>query len=129
MIKTTWTMSEERILIDNFDKTNEELSKLLNGRSKKAITRKLEKLREEGKIGDRSRQTIKRAYKQRHRRTKAEILADMEKQKKARVDPDYEPVDDSDDFTSAVEDDYEPLLGDDYEPTEDDMEYQKYDEG
>jgi hypothetical protein len=122
-------MSEERILIDNFDKTNEELSKLLNGRSKKAITRKLEKLREEGKIGDRSRQTIKRAYKQRHRRTKAEIMSDLEKQKSKRIDPDYEPLDESDDYTNASDDEYEPVLGDGYEPTDDDMEYQKYDEG
>lgn len=128
MIKVSWTSSEEKILIENFDKTNDELSALLKGRSKKAITRKLEKLREEGKIGDRSRQTIKRAYKQRHRRTKAEILADLDKQKK-QVDTDYEPVDNDEMFTEAGGDDYEPVGNDDYEPTEEDIEYQKYDEG
>jgi hypothetical protein len=102
MLKVNWTASEEKIIIENFDKTNEELGKLLKGRSKKAITRKLEKLKEEGKIGDRSKQTIKRAYKQRRRRTKAEILADEKVQKSSVYDPDFQPIDEED---SAVSDD------------------------
>lgn len=121
MIKINWTASEEKILIANFDKTNEELSKLLKGRSKKAITRKLEKLKEEGKIGERSRQTIKRAYKQRHRRTKAEILADLAKERSRKInDPDYQPVDEEDGFSSVEEDDYQPVEDNDYQPVDED---------
>lgn len=65
---------EEEILRENFDKTIAELEDILlkqgYTRSRKSINRKLEKMREEGNIGLRSRDTIKRSYRQRTRRNK-----------------------------------------------------------
>lgn len=65
---------EEEILRDNFDKTIAELEELLlkHGypRSRKSINRKLEKMRDEGSVGFRSKDTIKRSYRQRMRRSK-----------------------------------------------------------
>lgn len=66
---------EEQIIRENYDKTIAELEELLAqhgyARSRKSINRKLEKLREEGEIGFRSKDTIRRSYKQRNRRNKA----------------------------------------------------------
>lgn len=65
---------EEDILKQNYDKTIAELEEILlkHGyvRSRKSINRKLEKMRESGEIGLRSRDTIKRSYRQRTRRNK-----------------------------------------------------------
>jgi len=65
---------EEQIVRENYDKTIAELEELLakHGyeRSRKSINRKLEKLREEGAIGFRSKDTIRRSYRQRNRRGK-----------------------------------------------------------
>jgi hypothetical protein len=107
MKKITWLNTEVQLLIDNFDKTTEELSDMLGGRSKKAIARKIEKLREEGKIGERSKNTIKRAYKQRKRRTKAEMMEDRKRSNQVIIgdyqpfddDNTYQPVDDADNNT------------------------------
>lgn len=67
---------EEELLRENFDKTIAELEELLAkhgyNRSRKSINRKLEKMREEGEIGFRSKDTIRRSYRQRNRRNKAE---------------------------------------------------------
>lgn len=67
---------EEELLKDNYDKTIAELEELLAkhgyNRSRKSINRKLEKLREDGDIGFRSKDTIRRSYRQRNRRNKAE---------------------------------------------------------
>jgi len=64
---------EERLLLENYDKTIVELEALLaaNGyqRSRKSINRKLEKMRTDGSIGFRSKDTIRRSYRQRTRRT------------------------------------------------------------
>lgn len=65
---------EEEILKENYDKTIAELEELLfvqgYTRSRKSINRKLEKMRENEDIGFRSRDTIKRSYRQRTRRSK-----------------------------------------------------------
>ena len=65
---------EEAILKDNYDRTIAELEKLLGERgyvrSRKSINRKLEKMREDGEIGFRSKDTVRRSYRQRNRRTK-----------------------------------------------------------
>ncbi len=70
-----FSLFEEELLVDNYDLTIAELEALLakHGypRTRKSINRKLEKLRAEGQVGLRSRDTVKRAYKQR-RRNKAE---------------------------------------------------------
>lgn len=67
---------EEELLIKNYDKTISELEELLleNGykRSRKSINRKLEKLREDGIVGLRSKDTIRRSYRQRNRQNKTE---------------------------------------------------------
>ena len=63
-----WKRSEEEFLIENYEKmTTEELSQSLSDRTKKSINRKLEKLRDEGRIGHRTDDTIRRAYYQRSR--------------------------------------------------------------
>lgn len=67
MPRKVWKYSEVKLLIENYNKTTEELTKLLPSRNKKSINRKLENLREEGKVGHRSTDTIKRAYLQRKR--------------------------------------------------------------
>lgn len=65
---------EEGFLKANYDKTIAELEELLLGlgyvRSRKSINRKLEKMRDEGLVGFRSRDTVKRSYRQRIRRSK-----------------------------------------------------------
>jgi len=68
MPRINWKRSEEEFLINNYaTMTTEELHNAFPTRSKKSINRKLEKLRDEGKIGHRSKDTIKRAYYQRGR--------------------------------------------------------------
>jgi RNA processing factor Prp31 len=104
MNKITWLNSEVQLIIDNYDKTTDELLNLLDGhRSKKSIARKIEKLREEGKLGERSKQTIKRAYRQRKRRTKAE-MDEYRKQAPVLVDEDYQPVEDDNEYQPIDED-------------------------
>jgi len=65
---------EDEIIRENYDKTIAELEDLLlehgYARSRKSINRKLEKMREDGTIGFRSKDTIKRSYRQRTRRSK-----------------------------------------------------------
>jgi len=67
---------EEQLLRENFDKTIAELEEMLlqrgYRRSRKSINRKLEKMRDDGGIGFRSKDTIRRSYKQRTRRKKME---------------------------------------------------------
>ena len=68
MPRINWKRSEEEFLIESFaTMTTEELHKALPSRSKKSINRKLEKLRDEGKIGHRNKDTVTRAYYQRGR--------------------------------------------------------------
>lgn len=64
--------AETQLILDNHDMTIAELEAVLakNGyfRSRKSINRKLEKLRENSVIGFRSKDTVKRAYKQRSKK-------------------------------------------------------------
>lgn len=73
---------EEAILRENYDRTIAELEKLLSesgyARSRKSINRKLEKMRDEGQIGFRSKDTVKRSYRQRNRRNKVPDAAPVE---------------------------------------------------
>lgn len=59
------------LLVENFDKTIVEIEKIFKeqgyNRSRKSLNRKLEKLREDGDIGKRSSETVRRAYRQRTR--------------------------------------------------------------
>ena len=61
--------AETQLLLDNYDKTIAEIEQVLLKheyvRSRKSINRKLEKMREDGEVGLRSKDTVKRAYKQR----------------------------------------------------------------
>ena len=72
----SFSLIEEKLLQDNYDKTIAELEGLLlqHGyrRSRKSINRKLEKMRDEGDIGFRSKDTIRRSYRQRTRQKKTE---------------------------------------------------------
>ena len=68
MSRIGWKRSEVEFLVENFDKmTTDELHNHLAGRSKKSINRKLEVLRDEGRIGHRTQETVRRAYYQRGR--------------------------------------------------------------
>lgn len=64
-----FSYSEDTLLLENQDKTVYELQQLFIKndfiRSAKSISRRIEKLREEGRIGLKNADTIKRAYKQR----------------------------------------------------------------
>jgi hypothetical protein len=72
----SFSLLEEKLLQENYDKTIAELEEMLlqHGyrRSRKSINRKLEKMRDEGGIGFRSKDTIKRSYRQRTRQKKTE---------------------------------------------------------
>lgn len=91
----SFSIIEEQILLDNYDKTIVELEALLleNGyrRSRKSINRKLEKLRDEGKIGFRSTDTIRRSYRQRMR--KNNINESVNIRDEFRGDEDYSGFD------------------------------------
>lgn len=88
MPKNIWRHSELKVLLENFDKTTDELIYLLPGRSRKAINRKIEKLRDREQLGYRSERTKKRAYRQRGRSR----LDKVEKEHKF-IEDDYVPVD------------------------------------
>jgi hypothetical protein len=70
-----FSLFEEELLLDNYDLTTAELELLFKrhgyNRSRKSISRKLEKLRESGQIGLRSKDTVRRSYRQRSRISKA----------------------------------------------------------
>lgn len=73
---TDYSPAEEQLLLDNYDKTIVELEGMLAKqgytRSRKSINRKLEKMRSENVIGLRSKDTIRRAYKQRSKKPVAD---------------------------------------------------------
>ena len=62
-IRKTWSVAEiiklKQLVESN---TTEELMKHFPGRSKKAIERKIEKLRQNGQLGYRNLDTIKKSY-------------------------------------------------------------------
>jgi hypothetical protein len=61
-----WTLTETKSLIENYDKPIQELVELFPKHSSASINRKINRLRKEGKIGYKSDQTVKDAYKKRH---------------------------------------------------------------
>ena len=86
MSRKSWRRSEEVFLIENYQTmTTKELVTALE-RSEKSINRKIEKFRDEGKIGHRSKETVRRAYNQRTRKTKAELRSSGRKKGKLPVD-------------------------------------------
>ena len=69
--RQAWTLSEVTKLIENYDKPIQELIKLFPKHSKPSIERKMTRLRAEGKIGTKSKETVKKAYQLRHENGKA----------------------------------------------------------
>jgi hypothetical protein len=64
--RQAWTLSETQKLIENYDSPIQELVKLFPKHSKPSIERKMTRLRQEDKIGNKSRETVKKAYQLRH---------------------------------------------------------------
>ena len=92
--KVVWKRSEIEIIINNYaDCTTKELVDMLPGRSEKAINRKIEKLRDDGKIGHRTDETVKRSYIQREAKMKSENTKRRGRSRsRLPVDDDYEPL-------------------------------------
>ena len=61
--RQTWTLSETRELIANFDRPIQDLVKLFPRHPQASINRKISRLRADGKIGHKSDDTKKLAYK------------------------------------------------------------------
>lgn len=92
MPRISWKRNELQFLIDNYETmTTDELCEAL-GRNRKSVNRKIEKLREEGKIGHRSRETIRRAYNQRSSGRKRSSGNKGRKGKLPVDDYDYEEI-------------------------------------
>ena len=64
--RQAWTLSEVQRLISNFDKPIQELVEMFPKHSKPSIERKMTRLRADGKIGNKSKETVKKAYAMRH---------------------------------------------------------------
>jgi hypothetical protein len=62
----SWTLSEITKLIENFDEPIQVLEEYFPRHPKASIERKMTRLRKEGKIGMKSEDTVKQAYKMRH---------------------------------------------------------------
>ena len=69
MRRQAWTLSETQYLVEHFDKPIQELIILFPKHSKASIERKMTRLRGEGKIGNKSKETVKEAYRLRHEST------------------------------------------------------------
>lgn len=68
MPRIRWKSWETELIVDNCETmTTKELADLLPGRSEKSINRMIEKLREDGVVGMRSKKVVNRAYRQRER--------------------------------------------------------------
>jgi hypothetical protein len=65
-LRKTWTLSETKLLIENFDKPIQELVKMFPRHSQPSIERKMTRLRQDRKIGNKSKETVKKAYEMRH---------------------------------------------------------------
>ena len=64
--RDSWSTEEEELLIENIESSSiKELMELLPDRTKKAINRKIEKLRAAGKIGYKKSDAVKRSFYQR----------------------------------------------------------------
>lgn len=91
--RISWKRSEIEIIINNYaDSTTKELASMLPGRSEKAINRKIEKLRDEGRIGHRTNDTVKRAYYQREPKRKFDKSKRTSSRGKLPIFNDYEPL-------------------------------------
>lgn len=64
--RQTWTLGETQKLIENYDKPIQDLLLMFPRHSQPSIDRKMNRLRKEGKIGNKSKETIKEAYQRRH---------------------------------------------------------------
>jgi hypothetical protein len=64
--RMTWTLSETRQLIENYDNPMQILEGMFPRHPKASIERKLTRLRKEGKIGMKSEETVKQAYRMRN---------------------------------------------------------------
>lgn len=67
MTRKSWTYSEEKILIDNYNiKTIQELKEMLSDRDQDAINCKVKRLKKQNRLVEgKTEETISRAYKQR----------------------------------------------------------------
>ena len=64
--RQAWTLSEVKKLIENYDRPIQELVDMFPKHSKPSIERKMTRLRQDGKIGNKSKETVKKAYALRH---------------------------------------------------------------
>lgn len=64
--RMSWTLSEINKLIENYDQPIQVLEEMFPRHPKASIERKMTRLRKEGKIGMKSEDTVKQAYKMRH---------------------------------------------------------------
>ena len=64
--RNSWTFSEIKDLIKNYDNPIQYLKKMFPRHSEESIKRKINRLRKEGKIGYKSEETVKEAYRLRH---------------------------------------------------------------
>jgi hypothetical protein len=64
--RNAWTLSEVELLIEKYDLPIQDLVKLFPRHSQSSIERKMTRLRKEGRIGLKSKETIKAAYRKRH---------------------------------------------------------------
>jgi hypothetical protein len=67
MRRKEWSHSDEKKLMDNYDKcTIKELEIMFPGRSRESINNKIKRLKRAGRLaGGKTEETIKRAYEQR----------------------------------------------------------------
>jgi hypothetical protein len=68
--RQAWTLAETKKLIENFDSPIQTLAEMFPRHSKPSIERKMTRLRQAGKIGNKSEETVKEAYKLRQSNTK-----------------------------------------------------------
>lgn len=65
--RQAWTLSEVKLLVEHYDRPIQELVEMFPKHSKPSIERKMTRLRAEGKIGNKSQETVKKAYALRHK--------------------------------------------------------------
>lgn len=64
--RRSWTYTETQLLIESYDQPIQDLLVLFPRHSQLSIERKMTRLRHEGKIGVKSKDTIAEAYRKRH---------------------------------------------------------------
>jgi hypothetical protein len=63
MRRHAWTLLETKKLIENYDRPVQELLEMFPRHSKPSLERKMTRLRQQGKIGFKSAETIREAYR------------------------------------------------------------------